>query len=97
MTDADDQAKLIDDLVKAILAYSNPQPQRRRTEQEMIEAGAMDIMKRFEQRAREIDEDSAPTGIDAIQLKYYSGQVNSATNEQSMEPLRRFVRGILKL
>jgi hypothetical protein len=55
------------------------------------------VVERFERRAREIDGDSAPTGVDAIQLKYHPDAPTASTSEIDMERLRRVVRHLLKL
>ena len=49
------------------------------------------MIDRFERRARELDGDGAPTGVDAIQLKYHPDTPTASTIEQGMVRLRRVV------
>ena len=63
MDTADKLARLITELTA----------RRRRplTEEEHLAETAACVIDRFERRARELDGDGAPTGVDAIQLKYH--------------------------
>ena len=59
------------------------------------EAAARRLLDRFEQRARELDGDHAPTGLKAVQQRYYPPGERPPPDEQGMEHLRRGIQRVV--
>jgi hypothetical protein len=61
----------------------------------LLEAAARRIIRRFEERAREVACDQAPTGIQAIQQRYYPLGGRAAPDDKELARLRRGLQQIL--
>jgi len=57
--------------------------------------GARTALVKFEQRARELDGDQAPTGLDAIQARYFPPEAGHPPGDAYFESLRRTVKRLI--
>jgi hypothetical protein len=63
--------------------------------EKLNEAAARRLLERFEQRARELDGNRAPTGVKAVQQRYYPPGGRLPPDEQGMEHLRRGIQRVV--
>lgn len=56
---------------------------------------ARDVLRAFEQRARELDGDEAVTGLDALDARYYPPDRGSPPGEQAMMNLRGVIQRLI--
>ena len=54
-----------------------------------------DVLRAFEQRARELDGDEAVTGLDALDARYYPPDRGSPPGEQAMMNLRGVIQRLI--
>jgi hypothetical protein len=58
-------------------------------------SAARDVLRAFEQRARELDGDEAVTGLDALDARYYPPDRGSPPGEQAMMNLRGVIQRLI--
>jgi hypothetical protein len=93
MTERDDAAR---QLAKVIHELIYPRPTAPLMGSTKGDAAAA-VLARFEDRARELEGASAPTGLDAIQAKYDPSESGTTPDEAGLRNLRRVIGAQLGL